>query len=153
MSSVKNSMHSTPTHLTRNYQKFPRHCSRYGFTITNSRSFCPCYPSCLAILTTSLLCSDEHWDWFEKEEMAILNMTGSNRIATVLMYLTGESGPYFFPLITPTFMAFESLFCVGSGVHSAMLHRCGGGWWDIILRLAMAGWEAALPRVAIRMRN
>lgn len=34
--------------------------------------------------------SDEHWDWFDKDEMEKLKMGNSNRVATVLMYLSGE---------------------------------------------------------------
>ena len=32
---------------------------------------------------------DEHWDWFDAEELGKMNMTDGNRIATVLMYLSG----------------------------------------------------------------
>jgi len=32
---------------------------------------------------------DEHWDWFDAEELEKMNMTDGNRIATVLMYLSG----------------------------------------------------------------
>ena len=32
---------------------------------------------------------DEHWDWFDPEELEKMNMTDGNRIATVLMYLSG----------------------------------------------------------------
>ena len=32
---------------------------------------------------------DEHWDWFDQDELVRMNMTDGNRIATVLMYLSG----------------------------------------------------------------
>jgi 2OG-Fe(II) oxygenase superfamily len=35
---------------------------------------------------------DDHWDWFEEDERKTLDMDSNNRIATVLMYLSGETG-------------------------------------------------------------
>ena len=31
----------------------------------------------------------QHWDWFDEEELVKMNMTDGNRVATVLMYLSG----------------------------------------------------------------
>ena len=33
---------------------------------------------------------DENWDWFDAHELVKMNMTDGNRIATVLMYLSGD---------------------------------------------------------------
>lgn len=33
----------------------------------------------------------EHWDWFEEEERKKMDMDETNRIATILVYLTGAA--------------------------------------------------------------
>ncbi len=38
---------------------------------------------------------DEHWDWFDAEELEKMNMTDGNRIATVLMYLSGADRAFY----------------------------------------------------------
>jgi hypothetical protein len=33
----------------------------------------------------------QHWDWFDEDELVKMNMTDGNRVATVLMYLSGTA--------------------------------------------------------------
>ena len=33
---------------------------------------------------------EEHWDWFEEEERKKMDIDDTNRIATILVYLSGE---------------------------------------------------------------
>jgi hypothetical protein len=35
---------------------------------------------------------EEHWDWFEEEERKKMDIDDTNRIATILVYLSGELG-------------------------------------------------------------
>jgi 2OG-Fe(II) oxygenase superfamily len=36
---------------------------------------------------------EEHWDWFEEEERKKMDIDDTNRIATILVYLSGKRTP------------------------------------------------------------
>lgn len=36
---------------------------------------------------------EEHWDWFEEEERKKMDIDDTNRIATILVYLSGTQHP------------------------------------------------------------
>ena len=37
---------------------------------------------------------EEHWDWFEEEERKKMDIDDTNRIATILVYLSGGQLPW-----------------------------------------------------------
>jgi 2OG-Fe(II) oxygenase superfamily len=48
---------------------------------------------------------EEHWDWFEEEERKKMDIDDTNRIATILVYLSGEQTPSAGRAAQSTFMS------------------------------------------------
>ena len=65
------------------------------FNIMASRTawlpLCASCPPCPFVLITLRDALPQHWDWFDEDELVKMNMMDGNRIATVLMYLSGTA--------------------------------------------------------------